>query len=172
MEGKTLLDLGYTDDLSALGKKCLQLIEFLLVLRSQGSKIDLKTNIKKTKSLSLGINEVGEVMSDNEKIGQVDSFNCLDSIISKGGQGPGCLSTVEKVWKIKKIRLRNKIRMLEATVVTMVKDITKTCTLWKREHDLLGVFKRNCLRIVLGTCSTDHTSNNKLFEKTRFYSTF
>jgi len=53
----------------------------------------------------------------NDKIDQIDSCTFLGSIISKVGgrsQGPLCFSQLKNVWK--KINLRNKIRMLEATV--------------------------------------------------------
>ena len=35
----------------------------------------------------------------------------------------------------------------------------------KAEEDLLDIFQRNCLRIVLGTRLTDHISNGRLYEK-------
>ena len=47
---------------------------FLEVLIVQGVKIDLKLIIKMIKSLKLGISEGEEVMMDNEKIDQEDSF--------------------------------------------------------------------------------------------------
>ena len=42
-------------------------------------------NVKKTKSLRLGIREDEKVTSSNEKIDQVGSFTYLDSIIVKDG---------------------------------------------------------------------------------------
>ena len=52
----------------------------------------MKINVKKTKSLRLGISEDEKVMLGNEKIDQVDSFTYLDSIISKDG---GCSEDVK-----------------------------------------------------------------------------
>ena len=45
----------------------------------------MNSSEKYTKSLKLGISKGEEVMLDNEKIDQVDSFTYLGSIISKGG---------------------------------------------------------------------------------------
>jgi hypothetical protein len=45
----------------------------------------LKINVKKTKSLRLGISEDKKMTLGNEKIDQVDSFTYLGSIISKDG---------------------------------------------------------------------------------------
>ena len=59
--------------------------EFLEVLRVQGAKIGFKINVKKTKSLTLGISEDEQVTLGNEKIDQVGSFSYLGSIISKDG---------------------------------------------------------------------------------------
>ena len=59
--------------------------EFLEVLQVQGATIGFKINVKKTKSLRLGINEDEQVTLGNEKIDQVGSFTYLGSIISKDG---------------------------------------------------------------------------------------
>jgi hypothetical protein len=68
---------------------------------------------------------------DNEKIDQVGSFTYLRSIISKDGESSedvknrkakaqGVFSQLKKVWKNRKISLQTKIRILEATVMTVV----------------------------------------------------
>ena len=56
-------------------------------MRVQGAKICLKINVKKTKSLRLGINEDEKVTLGNEKIDQVSSFTYLGSIIIKDDGG-------------------------------------------------------------------------------------
>ena len=66
--------------------------EILEVLQVQGTIIDLKISVKKTKSLRLGICEDEKVTSGNEKINQMGSFTYLGSIISKD-----CGSSEEKV---------------------------------------------------------------------------
>ena len=53
------------------------------VLWVQGARIGLKINVRKTKSLRLGISKGEKVMLGNEKIDQVGSFTYLGSIISK-----------------------------------------------------------------------------------------
>ena len=52
-------------------------------MRVQGARISLKINVKKTKSLRLGISEDEKVTLGNKKIDQVNSFTYLGSIISK-----------------------------------------------------------------------------------------
>jgi len=54
-------------------------------LRVHGARIGWKINVKKTKSLRLGIGEYGKVRLGNKKIDQVGSFTYLSSIISKDG---------------------------------------------------------------------------------------
>ena len=106
--------------------------EFLEVLRVQGHRIYLKINVKKTESLTLGISEDEKVTSGNEKIDQVASFTYLGSIISKDSgssedvksriaKAQGIFSQLKKVWKNGNISLQTKIRILEATVMTVVK---------------------------------------------------
>jgi hypothetical protein len=55
--GKALLDLDYADDLSILDENMSKMNEVLEVFQAQGANIGLKINVKKTKSLRLGISE-------------------------------------------------------------------------------------------------------------------
>ena len=57
--------------------------ELLEVLRVQGARMGLKINVKKTKSLRLGISEDEKVTLGSEKINEVGNFTYLGSIISK-----------------------------------------------------------------------------------------
>ena len=47
----------------------------------------------------------------------------------------------------------------------MVKYGSEAWALLKTEEDLLDLFQRNCIRIVLGTRLTDCISNSRLYEK-------
>ena len=111
--GKTLLDLDYADDLSKLYGSMSKMNEFLEVLRVQDARIGLKINVKKTKSLRLGISEDEKVTLGNETIDQVGSFTCLGSIISKdSGSSISNSRLYEKCgstpisWAVMKERLR------------------------------------------------------------------
>ena len=132
--------------------------------------------MKKTKSLKLGISKDEKVTLGNDKIDQVGSFTYLGSIVSKDGgssndvksriaKPQGVFSQLKKVWKIRKICLQTKIRILEATVMTVVKYSSEAWALRKADENLLDVFQRNCLRIVLGTWLTDRISNSRLYRK-------
>ena len=142
--GRTLLDLDYADDLSILDESVSKMNEFLEVLRVQGAKISLKINVKKTKSLRLRISEDEQVTLGNQKIDQVGSFSYLGSIISKDGgssedvksrigKAQGVFSQLKKVWKNRKISLQTKIRIFEATVMTVVKYGSEAWALQKAE---------------------------------------
>ena len=61
--------------------------------------------------------------------------------------------------------LRCKYRTLKATVTTMVKYGSEEWTLRKTEEDLLDVFQRNCLQILLGTRLTGRISSSGLCGK-------
>ena len=74
-------------------------------------------------------------------------------------------NSLKKVWENRKISLQTKIRILEATVMTVVKYGSEAWALRKADENLLDVFQRNCLRTVLGTGLTDRISNSRLFEK-------
>ena len=49
--------------------------------------------------------------------------------------------------------------------MTVVKYGSEAWALRKTDEDLLDVFHRNCLRIVLGTQQIDLISNSRLYEK-------
>ena len=61
--------------------------------------------------------------------------------------------------------MQTKIKILEATVMTMVKYGSEAWVQRKADEVLLGVFQRNCLRTVLGTRLTDRISNSRLYKK-------
>ena len=86
---QTLLDLGYADDLSILDKNVSKMNEILGVLRVQGTRTGLKINVKKTKSMRLGISEGEEVLLGKGKIDQVDNFTYLGSTINENGDCNG-----------------------------------------------------------------------------------
>ena len=65
----------------------------------------------------------------------------------------------------RKISLQIKIRILETTVMTVVKYGSEPWALRKADENLQDVFQRYCLRIVLGTRLTDRISNCRLYEK-------
>ena len=83
--GENLLDLDYADDLSILDESLSKINPLFEVLRIQGSRIGLEINVKKTKSLNLGISEDEKVMLGNRKIDHVGRVTYLGSIISKDG---------------------------------------------------------------------------------------
>ena len=62
------------NDLSILDENMSKMNELLEVLRVRGARIGLKINVKKTKSLRLGISEDEKVKLGNGKIDRVGSF--------------------------------------------------------------------------------------------------
>ena len=71
--------------------------EHLKFLRVQGAIRSLIIDVKKTKSLRLGISKDGKGTLGSEKIDQVDSFTYLGSIISKdGGSSENVKSRITK----------------------------------------------------------------------------
>ena len=74
---KTLLDFDYAGDLSILDKRLSKTNEFVDVLQVQGARRGLKINLKKTKSIRLGICEDEKVTLGNEKIDEAASLTLL-----------------------------------------------------------------------------------------------
>lgn len=174
--GKLLTDLDYADDLGLLGKSVDELNKFVEVLRKQGSQIGLKINVKKTKVMKLGEQSQAELVIENEKVEEVGKFIYLGSVISNDGsckedlqnriaKGQSVFSQLRKVWENRKIRLRTKLRIFEATVISVVRYGSETWALRRKEEDILDVFQRNCLRTILGIRRRDNVSNETLYER-------
>ena len=100
------------DDLSILDESVSKMNEFLEVLQVQSARTGLKINVKKTKSIRLGISEDENVTLGNKKIDQVGSFTYLSIIISKDigsseciksrmAKAQGVFSQLNIVWKPK-----------------------------------------------------------------------
>ena len=68
------LYLDYAGNLSILNESLSKMYESLEVLRNQGARIGLKINVKKTKSLRLGISEDEKATLGNKMIDQVLHF--------------------------------------------------------------------------------------------------
>ena len=101
-------------------------------------------------------------MLGNDKINQVDSLTYIVSIMSKDAgssenvknriaKAQGVSSQLKKVWKNRKASLQARIKILEATVMTVIKYGAEAWALQKLDEDLLDVFQRNCLQSVMGT---------------------
>ena len=110
----------------------------------------LGNKVKKTKLPRIGISEDEKVALGNKKIDQVDRFPYLGSIISKDrecskdvkiriAKAQGVFSQLKKVWKDRKICLQTKMRILDGTVMIVVKYGSEAWVLQKLEEDLLDV---------------------------------
>ena len=73
--------------------------------------------------------------------------------------------TIKKKFGRTEINLQTKIRILEGTVMKVVKYGSETWVLQKADEDLLDVFQINCLWNVLGTRLTNRISNSRLYKK-------
>ena len=71
-------------------------------------------------------------------------------------------SHLKNVWTNREISLQTKIRILEATVMTVVKYGSEAWGLRKADEDLLDILQRNFLRIALGNRLIDLFSNCRL----------
>ena len=67
-EGKTFLDLDYSDDLSVLDKDISKISEFSEVVKVEAARKGLKFNIKKIKSLTKGIDKGQKVIKALRKM--------------------------------------------------------------------------------------------------------
>jgi len=92
----------------------------------------------------------------------VKQWVCED-VKSSTAKGPGCFHSWKKVPENRKISLQTKIRVLEATKMTVVKYGSEVRALRKMKEDLLDLFQKYYLWIILVTWLSDHISNTNLY---------
>ena len=81
--GRTINNLRYADDTTLLAENAEDLNVLISKLKTEGKKMGLSMNVKKTKVMITATDERAHITIDNEEIEVVDSFIFLGS--------PGCL---------------------------------------------------------------------------------
>ena len=80
---------------------------------------------------------------------------CSENVKITIAQAQDIFPQLKKVQKNRKISLRAKIRVLQAVVMKEIKHRSESMNALKDSGGFLDVFRRNCLKIILGTHLTD-----------------
>lgn len=176
-----LLALLYADDLVVICESEEALRVVMARLEAVTRKYGLIISVKKTKKLAMNTPEtdLAELYLGNEKIEQVEEFVYLGSLMTKEGSsekeiirrislGNYRFRQLRSLWKRREISMKTKLRIYEATVMSVVLYGAESFTCSDEDYAKLNVFHTNKLRAIVSK-RRDQISNAKLFKLTGMF---
>nr|KAG5712555.1 hypothetical protein BaRGS_011529 [Batillaria attramentaria] len=159
---KQLEDLDFADDIALLSHKQQNAQEKLNRVAEEAEKTGLKINISKTE----------------EDIKEVDKFTYLGSVVSKDGgtdediksrtnKARHAFRTLRPIWRSTALSLRNKIRIFNSNVKSVLLYGSETWRTTKTSSHKLQTFINRCLRNILNIRYPLVITNQDLWEGTR-----
>ena len=132
-----------------------ELKSFLMKVKAESEKVDLKLNIWKTKIMACGLITSWEI--DRETVETVSEFIFLGSKITADGdcsyEIKRCLllerktmTNLDNILKSRDITLSTKVRLVKAMVFPVVMYGCESWTIKKAEHQRIDVFELWCWR--------------------------
>ncbi|KAI8483214.1 hypothetical protein Bbelb_390960 [Branchiostoma belcheri] len=172
-----LEDLDFADDLALLSEARHKMQDKTDNLSTTGSSIGLRISKKKTKVMTLGQNEVVPLKLDGEDLQEVSQFTYLGSTACKGnnvnveirkriGLGAATFAKLKRVWKDRHIKLRTKIQIYNACVVSTVRYGAETWQMTVRQEKNLDTADQRWLRTILRVRWHQHISNEEVRRRT------
>jgi hypothetical protein len=73
---------------------------------------------------------------------------------------------MEKLWKSPVVDVRTKVRILQASVISILLYGSETWLIPKQQMDSLDSFARSCYRIMLNIKRLDHVTNDDIYKRT------
>ena len=166
---RNISNLRYADD-TTLMAETKELKSFLMKVKEECEKVDLKLNIQKTKIMASGPITSWEI--DGETVEIMADFIFLDSKITADGDcsleikrrlllGRKVMTNLDSIFKSKDITLPTEVRLVKAMVFPVVMYGCESWTVKKAEHQRIDAFELWCWRRLLrvqGTLQGDPTS--------------
>jgi len=183
VEGWSLADLDFADDVTLVEGGGRESSAALTRLRKAGEEVGLVVSKEKTKAMPIG--EVqATVKDDSQNIEVVSKFcylgstvtslNSLDQEISiRIGKAGTAFRLLDRVWKAK-IKMQTKMKIYNAVVVTTLLYGSETWSTTRKQDDRLDAFDTRCLRIILKIRWWHYRRNSDIREITQqpYISTF
>ena len=150
---RNINDLRYTDNTPLMAESEEELKSFMMRIKEEREKADLKLNIQKIKIMASG--RITSWLIDGEKVDTVTDFIFLGSKITADGDciheiqrhlllGRKAMTNLNRVLKIRDITLPTKIFIAKAMVFPVVMYGCENCTIKKAENQRTNAFKLWC----------------------------
>ena len=136
-------NLRYADDTTLMAESEEELKNFLMKVKEESEKVDLKLNIQKTKIMASG--PITSWQIDGETVETVSDFIFLGSKITAVGDcsreikiclllGRKVMTKLDSMFKSRDITLATKVCLVKAMVFPVVMDGCESWTLKEAEH--------------------------------------
>ena len=130
-----------------------ELKSFLMKVKEESEKADLKLNIQKTKIMASG--PINSLQIDGETMETVTDFIFLGSKITSDADyiheikrslllGRKAMTNLDSILKSRDITLLTKVQMVKSVVFPVVMYRCENWTIKKAEHQTIGTFKLWC----------------------------
>jgi len=173
-----LEDLDFADDISLLSHKHQDAQEKLSRVADEARKTGLQINTGKTEVMRLNNKQQDPVQLHQESIKEVNKFTYLGSVVSKDGgtdediksrinKARHAFNTLRPIWKTTALSLRNKIRIFNTNVKSVLLYGSETWRVTKTNTHKLQTFVNRCLRNILKIRWPEKISNEQLWYKTK-----
>nr|KAG5703440.1 hypothetical protein BaRGS_022489 [Batillaria attramentaria] len=175
---KQLEDLDFADDIALLSHKQQDAQEKLNRVAEEAKKTGLKINISKTEVMRVNHKQHDPIQLHQEDIKEVDKFIYLGSVVSKDGgtdediksrtnKARHAFRTLRPIWRSTALSLRNKIRIFNSNVKSVLLYGSETWRTTKTGSHRLQTFINRCLRNILNIRYPLVITNQDLWERTR-----
>nr|KAG5698293.1 hypothetical protein BaRGS_016995 [Batillaria attramentaria] len=175
---KQLEDLDFADDIALLSHKQQDAQEKLNRVAEEAEKTGLKINISKTEVMRVNHKQHNPIQLHQEDIKEVDKFTYLGSVVSKDGgtdediksrtnKARHAFRTLRPIWRSTALSLRNKIRIFNSNVKSVLLYGSETWRTTKTSSHKLQTFINRCLRNILNIRYPLVITNQDLWEGTR-----
>ena len=176
-----ILALLYADDLVLISKSEEGMVEMVKRVEEATQRWGLTISVKKTKTLIANNKKAcgpyQQVVLRGEGVEQVNEFvylgslldetgTCSKDIARRIGMGAGKFRQLESLWKSPGVRLKTKLSIYRATVLSTVLYGSECWSCTDREYDALDTFNTRRLRAMIGKNKME-ISNSDLYKITQ-----
>ncbi|CAF0980581.1 unnamed protein product [Brachionus calyciflorus] len=172
---RLLNDLDYAVDIALLERSLEEAQKQLNETCRNAKEVGLEINVTKTKVMVINANKDKKLKINNEDIEVVDEFKYLGSNMSSSekdmkcrkGQAWSAFRSLEKIWTSKTTSIELKIRIFQASCLSILLYGSETWILDQKLLDELDSYATNCYRNMLGIKRLDKVPNSEIYKKVK-----
>ena len=173
--GRNINNLRFADDTTLMAESEEELKSFLMKVKEESEKVDLKLNIQKNKIMASG--PITSWQVDGETKETVRDFIFLDSKMYADGDcsheikrclllGRKAMTNLDSILKSRDTTLPTKVRLFKAMVYPVVMYGCESWTIKKAERRRIDAFELWCWRRVLRVPWNARRSNQSILKET------
>ena len=167
--GQKITNLRFADDIDGITEEEHELRKLVHNLDTAAAKFAMEISADKPKIMTINGTLQRYIMIQWQKLETVDHFKYLGAIIcdegsrrevlSRAAQTMAALARLKTIWKDKNIRIKHKIRLMRALVITIFIYACDTWTLTAELHRRIQSLEFRCFRKILGISYKDRVTN-------------